>query len=175
MNQRRPSPLVKWAGGKSSALAPILASAGTLPGHDGTYFEPFLGGAAAFLAIAPSRAVLSDTNAELIAMYEAVRDEPEALMRELDALQPYVADREYYYAERARAPQAMSRARAAARFIYLNKTCYNGLYRVNRRGQFNVPFGRYTTPPRLYDRENLLAVSAALGAAELVCADYRVA
>ena len=171
------TPLVKWAGGKAGLLARIIER---VPASFGTYHEPFLGGGAAFFALQLLRlrsgqattAVLSDTNRELIAMYEAVRDDPESLMRALDCLQPYVLDHERYYAIRAQDAADLTPAEAAARFIYLNKTCYNGLYRVNRRGQFNVPFGRYTRPPRLYDGANLLAVSAALRRATLLCADY---
>ena len=168
----RLTPLVKWAGGKTTLLRDIAART---PDVYGTYHEPFVGGGAAFLALRPTRAVLADTNAELIAMYAAVRDEPEPLMRALDRHQTRVADRDHYYEVRARDPAALPPVEAAARFIYLNKTCYNGLYRVNRAGTFNVPLGRFKTPPTLYNRDNLLAVSAALAHAELRCADYRAA
>jgi signal transduction histidine kinase len=110
-----------------------------------------------------------------VAAYEVVRDDQEALMRALDRLQPRVADRDHFYAVRAQDPIQLSPVEAAARFIYLNKTCYNGLYRVNRAGRFNVPIGRFATPPALYARDNLLAVSAAFARAELRCADYREA
>ena len=166
------APLVKWAGGKA-ALVPHIRE--RLPREWGTYFEPFIGGGAAFFALAPPRAVLADTNRDLIAMYEAVRDHPGGVMQALNDLQPQVLDEERYYAIRAQDPATLSANEAAARFIYLNKTCYNGLYRVNRQGRFNVPFGRYSRPPRLYIPENLLAVSAVLRGADLLCDDYRTA
>ncbi len=168
----RASPIVKWAGGKAALLPRIRQR---LPDAFRAYFEPFLGGGAVFLALRPARATLSDTNRELMAMYRAVRDRPEALTRALDRLQPHVLESERYYEMRARDPAALDPIEAAARFIYLNKTCYNGLYRVNRQGSFNVPFGRYARPPRLYDREAVDAMSAALKRAELLTADYREA
>ncbi len=170
MAATKPSPVVKWAGGKTSLLTRIAAR---LPKAYGTYIEPFLGGGATFFALRPERALVADSNAELIAMYEAIRDEPAALMAALDTLQPHVADRERYLAVRAQDPATLTRTEAAARFIYLNKTCYNGLYRVNREGKFNVPFGRHASPPRLYDASNLHAVGEALRRASVRCADYR--
>ncbi len=170
MAATKPSPVVKWAGGKTSLLTRIAAR---LPEAYGAYIEPFLGGGAAFFALRPERALVADSNAELIAMYEAIRDEPAALMAALDTLQPHVADRERYLAVRAQDPATLTRVDAAARFIYLNKTCYNGLYRVNREGKFNVPFGRHASPPRLYDAGNLHAVGEALRRADMRCADYR--
>lgn len=167
---RRLTPLVKWAGGKTTLLTRIRA---LIPDVDGTYYEPFLGGGAVYLDLQPERAVLADTNAELIALYTAVRDQPEALMGILDRHQAHVTDRAYYYTLRTQAPAEMFPEEIAARFIYLNKTCYNGLYRVNRSGQFNVPFGRFATPPTLYDRANLLSISALLQSAVLLRADYR--
>jgi DNA adenine methylase len=174
--ERRVSPLVKWAGGKTSLLPHVIArlrEASAPPGA--TYFEPFLGGGAVFFALQPERAVVSDTNRDLVQMYTIVRDEPEALMGALDDLQQHVLDSERYYAIRSQDPSSLPAVDAAARFIYLNKTCYNGLYRVNRRGQFNVPFGRYRVGPRLYDRANLLAASDALRRASVLCVDYHEA
>lgn len=169
---RRLTPLVKWAGGKTTLLTRIRA---LIPDVNGTYYEPFLGGGAVYLDLQPGRAVVADTNAELIALYTAVRDQPEALMRILDRHQAHVTDRSYYYTLRTQTPAEMFPEEIAARFIYLNKTCYNGLYRVNRSGQFNVPFGRFATPPTLYDRVNLLSISALLQHAVLLHADYHEA
>ena len=162
-------PVVKWAGGKR-ALVPGLRA--LLPPRWNTYIEPFLGGAAMFLAVCTGPALLGDANRDLIEMYKAIRDEPAAVMSELDRLQPHVLDKDYYYLVRAQQAAQLPAAARAARLIYLNKTCYNGLYRVNRRGQFNVPFGRYPAPPGLYQRDNLLAVSRALSLATLMCADF---
>jgi DNA adenine methylase len=161
-------PIVKWAGGKRNLRQQLLSLA---PETFATYFEPFLGGGAFFFSLAPARAMLGDANRELIQVYEAIRDDPQTVMEELDAMQAHVLDAEFYYATRA-APAASSCFRRAAQFIYLNKTCYNGLYRVNRAGQFNVPFGRYASPPALYQRENLLRVSGLLRQAQLSCGDF---
>jgi DNA adenine methylase len=98
-----------------------------------------------------------------------VRDAPAVLMETLDAI-PY--GRDQFYAVRAQEPAALGGVERAARFIYLNKTGFNGLYRVNRAGRFNVPFGRHARPPRLYDRDNLVAVSAALADVAIECAPF---
>ncbi|MHB8576672.1 MAG: DNA adenine methylase [Dehalococcoidia bacterium] len=162
-------PVVKWVGGKRMLWGQLLR---LVPREFGTYFEPFLGGGAVFLALAPGCAVLSDANRDLIDLYHALRDDTADVMAELDQLQPYVLDAERYYAVRSFNPTELPPAVRAARFIYLNKTCYNGLYRVNRKGQFNVPFGRYHGPPQLYDRANLERVAKLLRAADLRCEDF---
>ena len=168
--------MVKWAGGKKALLPHVLAKfRESGASATGTYFEPFLGGGAVFFALQPGLAVVSDTNRDLVHMYQVVWTSREALMGALDELQKYVLDSERYYAIRSQEPASLSAVAAAARFLYLNKTCYNGLYRVNRRGQFNVPFGRYRIPPRLYDRANLLASSEALRRATVLCVDYHEA
>lgn len=163
------APLVKWAGGKRSVLPALLALA---PPRFRVYYEPFLGGAAFFLALAPASAVIGDANPELVAMYQAIRDYPHEVMAALDRMQPSVLDAASYYAIRSQDPDSLPPAERAARFIYLNKTCYNGLYRVNRKGQFNVPFGRYLQPPPLYERTNLERVALLLQRSELRCGDF---
>jgi DNA adenine methylase len=167
---------VKWAGGKAQLVPrfrqvfpPARGGPESRPAGFERYFEPFLGGGAVYLALRPARAVLSDLNADLMNAWRVVRDDPEALMAALDA---HVYDRAHYYRVRALEPEALDPVQRAARFIYLNKTCYNGLYRVNSRGRFNVPFGRYPRPPKLYDRANLLAISRLLRDAELLCAPF---
>lgn len=163
----RPQPLLKWAGGKRQLVAAILER---LPDRIGTYFEPFVGGGAVFFALAAEkrfrRAVLSDQNRELIETYQAVQDDVDAVMGELSLLPHSEAD---YYRIRASAPRKA--ARRAARMIYLNRTGYNGLYRVNRSGQFNVPFGRYKSP-NYKDETRLRAASRALAGVELLVADF---
>lgn len=161
-------PFLKWAGGKTQLVPELVARA---PRRIDTYFEPFIGGGAMFFALAgdpglaPRRAVLNDANRELVTVYEVVRDEVERLVRRLQQIaDPYLAAdadgrAEAYYAERERAPQ--DRLDTAARFIFLNKTCFNGLYRVNRRGEFNVPHGRYLSP-RILDESALRSASVAL-------------
>ena len=171
-------PFVKWAGGKTQLVPELVARA---PRRIDTYFEPFLGGGAMFFALAadrdlaPRRAVLNDANRELITVFEVVRDEVERLLRRLEALAaPYLAAgpearAEAYYAERARTPD--DRVDTAARFIFLNKTCFNGLYRVNRRGEFNVPHGRYLVP-RIVDEPGLRAASAVLRGVTCMAGDF---
>ena len=166
-------PFLKWAGGKRQLLPHILAA---LPDHFTRYYEPFLGGGAVFLALQPPRAVVNDSNPELINCYQVVRDAVEDLITALEEHKA-CSSREYYDALRAwdRSPEYGQRppVERAARMIYLNKQCYNGLYRVNRRGEFNVPYGRYTNPT-IFDAEVLHAVSAYLRSAEveLRCEDF---
>lgn len=162
-----PAPFIKWAGGKGQLLHALVSR---LPVSFGTYIEPFIGGGALFFAVSPPRSILCDLNGELMEAYTAVRDNPEALIQELDCLAISKAE---FLRIRSSAPEtAISRA---ARFVYLNKTCYNGLYRVNKAGRFNVPFGKWTKPPRLYDRATIEADSAALRDAELLCGDFEIA
>jgi DNA adenine methylase len=165
-------PIVKWAGGKRGLLEQLRPLA---PAAFNTYYEPFLGGAAMFLSLQPDtplQAVLGDANDDLMAVYRTVRDDLEAVIARLDGMQPHVLEQDYYYALRAQDAPQLSAVERSARFIFLNKTCYNGLYRVNRAGRFNVPFGRYARPPMLYDRDNLQRVSRRLQAAKLECGDF---
>lgn len=154
----RARPFLKWAGGKRQLLPQLIAHR---PNKMGTYYEPFLGGGAMLLALQPARAIVNDTNAELINCYEVVRDRVEDL---ISALQEHKArnSEDYYYEIRdwdrdSRYGERPAIERAA-RIIYLNKTCYNGLFRVNSQGQFNVPFGRYASPT-IVDEGVLQAVS----------------
>jgi DNA adenine methylase len=152
-------PFLKWAGGKGQLLPELLART---PAKFNGYHEPFIGGGAFFLALRSrgvvTTAALSDANPRLVDTYTALRDDVEAVIA---ALEPLRNDRDLFYEVRARRHEDLSSAEAAARVIFLNKTCFNGLYRENRRGEFNVPFGRYTNP-RICDPENLRAVSRAL-------------
>ncbi|MCO6432171.1 MAG: DNA adenine methylase [Deltaproteobacteria bacterium] len=160
-------PFLKWAGGKRQLLPQLLSR---IPHEVNGYFEPFIGGGALFFAAFRrfKRAVLSDINPELINAYLAVRDHPQALIRDL---RKHRYDEEYYYAlrdaDRSRAFARWGSVRRAARLIFLNKTCYNGLYRVNSQGYFNVPFGRYVDPV-IYDADNIMACSRALKDARIM-------
>ena len=165
----KPTPFLKWAGGKARQLEQITKY---LPTRFETYFEPFLGGGAVYFYIQPQRSVLSDSNSELIHAFTVVRDNPGALMRALDRHYPQRKKRVYYNKVRAQNPEELSAVERAARTIFLNKTCYNGLYRVNKAGRFNVPFGRNANPS-LYDRNRILAASAALKGSVLTVGDYR--
>jgi len=164
---------VKWSGGKTRLLGELSAR---LPAQWNRYFEPFAGGAALFFRLAPARAVLGDLNADLITTYRAIIDDLDGVSRELRRHRA-AHDHEHYYATRARwnAERTSWRpAKRAATFIYLNKTCFNGLWRVNRAGAFNVPIGRYADPP-ICVPDALRAASAVLAGATLRYADYRAA
>jgi DNA adenine methylase len=165
-----PSPFLKWAGGKRQLLPRIL---GAIPDGVRTYYEPFVGGGAVFFGLAArgrrfERAVLGDANEELIRCYAALQKDVGAVIR---ALRPHRYDREHYYAVRERDPASLSPAARAARLIYLNRCGYNGLYRVNRSGKFNVPFGRYKDPV-ICDEPKLRAAAAALQSVKLVHGDF---
>ncbi|HSN27599.1 MAG TPA: DNA adenine methylase [Kofleriaceae bacterium] len=164
-------PIVKWVGGKTRLLPELLAR---LPERFGRYYEPFAGGAALFFRVAPRRAVLADSNADLIGLYTAVAADVNAVIRRLE-MHHKAHDESHYYDMRAKwndRDVSWSTPERAAAFIYLNKTCFNGLWRVNRSGAFNVPIGRYTDPP-ICVPDALKAASDALSRAELRCADYR--
>ncbi|MDB5100705.1 MAG: adenine methylase [Cyanobacteria bacterium RYN_339] len=149
------APFVKWVGGKR-ALLPELAA--RYPARFNRYFEPFLGGGAVFFHLQPERAILADFNAELVETYTAVRDEVDSLIRHLA---DHRNDEDYYYALRAQDPAGLEPLQRASRLIYLNRTCFNGLYRVNARGGFNVPFGKHKNPT-ICNEPGLRAASLAL-------------
>lgn len=154
------TPFVKWVGGKRSLMPQLTAR---LPQRFNAYHEPFVGGGAVFFALQPKAAVLADDNAELINAYTVVRDEAERLIRHL---RTHRAEEDYFYALRAQDPRQLDPVERASRLIYLNRTCFNGLYRVNSRGGFNVPFGRYKNP-QICNEVGLRAASAALRGADL--------
>lgn len=160
-------PFLKWAGGKQW-LAPI-ADQLLSPNFSGTYYEPFLGGGAIFFALSPSRPVLCDTNEELIATYQALRDDVDSV---ITLLRRYPHNRDFFEHIRRRKPRTP--ATVAARFIYLNKTAFNGLYRVNLKGEFNVPFGRYVNPS-ICQETRLREAAATLMNADLKCVDFEKA
>lgn len=163
-------PWVKWAGGKTALLSEIIPR---FPPHINTYYEPFLGGGAVFFAMAAEkrfkRAVLGDVNQDLMRAYSMLASNPDQVIA---ALKTHVYEEKYYYVVRAKSPRELLPSEQAARLIYLNRTCYNGLYRVNRKGGFNVPFGRYTNPT-ICDEENLRAASEVLRDAAFVALDFK--
>ncbi len=167
------SPIVKWVGGKTRLLPEIVAR---LPRAYGRYYEPFAGGAAVFFNLAPHAAVIADRNADLIATYRAVASDVEGVIRQL-AIHREAHGERHYYATRARWNDPglkWTSLDRAATFIYLNRTCYNGLYRVNRAGGFNVPMGRYKNP-LICDPDGLRAASKVLAGATIKHADYHEA
>jgi len=159
-------PVLKWAGGKQQLLPQLLSR---VPETYGRYIEPFFGGGALFFALAPQNAVIADSNAEIISLYRQLAKDAGAVIA---AMKGHTYDEAHFYAVRAQAFGALTPTEAAARTLYLNRSCFNGLYRVNRQGDFNVPFGRYVNP-RLCDAAGLEAAGRALAAAEILCADYR--
>jgi len=157
-------PFLKWAGGKSRLLPEIL---NLVPKTYERYIEPFLGGAALFFELNSSRAILSDANRELIICYKVVRDNPEELLQLLRSMS---TTRKTFYEIRRLRPEKLTKIQRAARLIYLNKTCYNGVYRVNRKGEFNTPYGKYRKVR--FDEQNIRIVSQALRKAELIAGDF---
>lgn len=155
-------PFIKWAGGKRRLLeqySPFLPN----PTEFNYYFEPFLGGGAVFFHLKPAKAFLADLNADLINCYRTVRDHPEEL---INALSKHKTSEQYFYKVRELVPENLTPLERASRFIYLNKTCYNGLYRVNKQGQFNVPYGRYKKP-LICDAEVIHIASESLKSVQL--------
>jgi DNA adenine methylase len=167
-------PIVKWAGGKTKLLGELVAR---MPAEIRTYAEPFSGGAALFFAIADQsekyarkfdRAILADRNEDLVITYNAVKNDVDAVIRELAE---YKYDRDLFYATRSKDPKTLTDPARAARLIFLNRTCFNGLWRVNSKGKFNVPFGRYKNPT-ICDADALRAASRALARADIVHSDF---
>jgi DNA adenine methylase len=162
-----PRPVLKWAGGKSQLAERILQ---LLPAKIETYYEPFFGGGAVFFALAREhrfkRAILSDVNRELVNVYRSLRDDVDSVIGRLRRMK--FSEEEFYRVRERNPTSAVSKA---ARTIYLNKTGYNGLYRVNSSGAFNVPFGRYANPT-ICDEPNLRAVAAVLSDVELVVEEF---
>ena len=163
-------PFVKWAGGKGRLLNELMKG---LPEFE-NYYEPFVGGGAMFFRLYGmgkiKNAFLNDSNNELMTAYEVIRDDVDSLINELRSGK-YQNKKETYYKIRTKEPE--DRIRRVARFIYLNKTCFNGLYRVNKQGKFNVPFGKYKNP-LICDEKNLRIVSKALKKNELFCEDFMI-
>ena len=171
VRSRYPVPFVKWAGGKSQILPQITMA---LPEKLGRYYEPFVGGGAVFFSLRPTNSTISDANFELINAYRVIRDDLRGLLKEIGNLQKLRISRTLYNKFRDMDPETLTSHKRAARFIFLNKTCYNGLYRVNRNGKFNVPFGKYRRMPRLCDENNLREIQSLLQNTELVFSNYEV-
>lgn len=160
-------PFLKWAGGKKWLVRHIRS---ILPSDfSGTYYEPFLGAGIFYFTLCPKKAVLSDLNEELIKTYEAIKTDSDSV---ISMLKTYPYDKDFYYKMRQSRPRTLHRQ--AARFIYLNRTCWNGLYRVNRKGKFNVPFGKYKNPT-ICDEKRLRKISVILQKTKLLSGDFESA
>ncbi|MHA1224252.1 MAG: DNA adenine methylase [Candidatus Heimdallarchaeaceae archaeon] len=166
-------PVVKWAGGKRGLLKEYKAF---FPRTFKKYYEPFFGGGAVFFYLFTrdkiSTAKISDINKEIMNMYVVIKNKVEELIEELKSGK-YVNEKDVFY--RIRAEEPTDPVIRAARLIYLNRTCYNGLYRVNKQGKFNVPFGRYPKNVRIFDEQNLRNVSESLKNVELSSEDFEEA
>ena len=180
LTEKLAKPFLKWAGGKGQLLTEIgrRLPNGLETGEIDTYVEPFVGGGAVFFHIAQryegiKRFYLFDINNDLVNCYNAIKNNVESLIGELEKLEngflPLAksARKEFYYQIR----KEFNSDRSPAKLIFLNKNCYNGLYRVNRKDEFNVPFGDYKNP-KICDAENLKSVSKVLQKAEIICADF---
>lgn len=168
--ERGPGPFLKWVGGKRQLLPAILEALPTRKIR--RYAEPFVGGGAVFFELAKlgrvEEAILCDTNEDLVFAYRVVRDQVDDL---IDALRGHRNDPDHYYAVRALDPLRLSPVERAARTIYMNRCGYNGLYRVNSAGRYNVPFGRYANP-KICDVDALRSASQALLRAEVRHCDF---
>lgn len=164
-------PFVTWAGGKTKLLDHLLP---LFPEKIPIYYEPFIGGGAVFFALHEGidHAILTDINPELITAYQVVRDDPESLILELSLLQAafHRQGEEYYYEIRDKAPGLP--LHIAARFMFLNRTCFNGLWRVNKSGKFNLPFGKKPRDTKICHPDTILAASEALQKASFKVLPY---
>jgi DNA adenine methylase len=165
-NLNQVSPFLKWAGGKTQLLKSLSKYK---PKNFKKYIEPFLGSGAFFFHLQPQTAILADSNDELINCFRVVQNNVHELIQHLKS---YKNTKEFYYSMREQDPENFDCVERAARFIFLNRTCFNGLFRVNKRGMFNVPYGHYKNPT-ICEESKLLAAHEALKQASLICQDYK--
>ena len=169
----KPKPFVKWVGGKRQLLAQFrrlnLYPPEKFDIRTGRYFEPFVRGGAVFFDLLPEKGFLSDLNKELVTTYNVIKNDVEKLIA---SLKKHKTDKEYFLKIRAQDPKTLSDLAVASRFIFLNRTCFNGLYRVNSKGGFNVPYGKYNNP-LICDEGNLIKVSKSLQNIEIKHQDYK--
>lgn len=162
MSKKHLRPFVKWVGGKTQLISEIK---NIMPLEFNNYFEPFVGGGALFFEIAHNNSIISDMNEELINVYKVIKSDPYALMEKLEIHKSYhsFGKKEYYLKIRNLDREEnfyknYDVIERAARFIFLNKTCFNGIYRVNSKNHFNVPYN-FSKNPSFFNKENILAVS----------------
>ena len=176
-----PKPFLRWAGGKRKLVPEILKRFPVdYKPNKNLFFEPFVGGGSLMLALGSEasefyvpgeRLVINDANPDLICTYKVLRDDPSKLIKELEKLQNRITKIDY---EKIRASNPKNELQKAARFIYLNKTCFNGLWRVNAKGEFNVPWGKIKKP-NIVDKTNYFLVSNRLQKAKILNVDYKKA
>jgi len=169
----KPKPFVKWVGGKRQLLAQFrrlnLYPPEKFDIRTGRYFEPFVGGGAVFFDLLPEKGFLSDLNKELVTTYNVIKNDVEGLIA---SLKKHKTDKEHFLNIRAKDSKALDDLAVASRFIFLNRTCFNGLYRVNSKGGFNVPYGKYANP-LICDETNLRKVSKSLQNIEVKHQGYK--
>ncbi len=169
----KPKPFVKWVGGKRQLLAQFrklnLYPPELFDIRTGRYFEPFVGGGAVFFDLLPEKGFLSDLNKDLVTTYNVIKNNVDALIA---SLKKHEINKDYFLKVRAQDPNKLSDLDIASRFIFLNRTCFNGMYRVNSKGGFNVPYGKYTNP-LICDEDNLKKVSKALQGIQIKHQDYK--
>ena len=158
-------PILKWAGGKTQLLQHLSP---LIPKKIDTYFEPFFGGGAVFFNLKPKKYVISDINPELINLYKVVATSPSEIISELEK---YPVSKEFYYELRKLKYDSLDQIKAACRMIYLNRTCFNGLYRVNKKGEFNVPYGNYKNPT-IVQKEKLIQASLLLNQDQIMTKSF---
>ena len=167
-------PVLKWAGGKRQLLPALLKN---IPDKFSTYYEPFIGGAALLISLYSlnriSNAVISDTNTDLYNLYKTIRNNPQQLIDELNILR-FKNTKDDYYKARELFNSSSNPVKRTAILIYLNRHGYNGLYRVNSRNEFNVPFGKYTNPG-MPSPENIMALSGLLQSCTVMNSDFEIA
>ena len=171
-NSEVPQPILRWVGGKRQLLSRLIEHCPD-DAQGRRYYEPFLGAASLFLALRPNTAILSDANAHLIDTYKTVKRDPKAVAKRLAAYARRDCA-EQYYRVRSLYNRSMPGVLQAARFIYLNRTCFNGIFRVNRDGKFNVPYG-YRATPKFPSRTELSNLALALKRVKLHTSDYAAA
>lgn len=159
-------PFLKWAGGKTQLLKNIRE---LYPSNINTYYEPFIGGGAVFFDLAPDKYLISDSNPELINAYKMVASKPDEIIHQLTNMKN---TSEFFYKLRSLKYKDLDNITAAARTIYLNRTCFNGLYRVNKNGEFNVPYGNYKNPDFI-QKERIIDCSKLLKSRSIKCMDFR--
>lgn len=174
MAERRMSPVLKWAGGKTQLLEPITAR---MPKAYNCYYEPFIGGGAVFLTVSPDKAVINDINEQLVNLYRQLKSNVTSVISAIRELDSATCDKEFYYHVRQRYNSKITSndfdAECAALMIWLNKHCFNGLYRVNGKGLFNVPYNNRVNGKSI-DEDNLTAISEYLQKADvtITCLDF---
>ena len=177
MPEQKMAPVLKWAGGKTQLLEPIQAG---MPASYRRYYEPFVGGGAVFLRVSPQKAFINDINKQLMNLYAQLKTSAASLIEQVREMDSIPCSKEFYYAVREKynrkiAGQELD-AECAALMIWLNKHCFNGLYRVNRRGFFNVPYNNKVTGKSI-DEQNIKAISSYLQQADITmtCLDFEKA